>query len=452
MRVAESRRVDEFIDSLPVSRFQKRIVAICFLILMIEGFDTSSVGFIAPAIRAQWKLSPEAMAPLFALGLTGLMIGAVLFGPVADRVGRKKVLAISVLVFGACSLASAAATDITTLVVLRFATGLGLGGAMPNAITLTSEYCPARVRSTLVTMMFCGFTIGAMIGGFISTRIVDLGGWQAILIIGGIAPLLVVPLIVAALPESLRFLVLRNDGRHDTRVAAIASRIADSAGIPALVAEEAAVRSSVRSLFSRDVVSGTIALWVSFFASVAVIYLLMNWLPLMLTEAGVPLAQASLIATMYQVGATVGAVLLGRCMDRLGAGRVLGYSYAGAAFCILLCAMALESKLFLSLAVLATGFFLSGSLICGYALSASYYPTSMRATGVAWANAVGRLGSILGSIVGGTIMQSHVGLKGAILLLAIPVIAAALSMVAIGRASPSRVATGASAKQSVVSE
>src|SRR6476469_4865297 len=184
--------VQEFIDAHPLSPTQRLLLVLCFLVVAVDGFDTGIVGFIAPAIRAELQLDVTRLGPLFAAGLFGLMIGSFAVGPAADRFGRKTMLIASVLGFGGCSVASAFSPDITTLIALRFLTGLGLGGAMPTAITLTSEYCPKRRRSSLVTLMFCGFTIGPALG--------------------------------LALPESVRYLV--SQGGDGSRVAAALRRVA----------------------------------------------------------------------------------------------------------------------------------------------------------------------------------------------------------------------------------
>lgn len=207
----QSMDVQQFIDSQPLSLTQKLIIALCFWVVAIDGFDTAAVGFIAPALKDLWQLQSSQLAPLMGAGLFGLMLGALIFGPLADKIGRKPILVGSVFVFGAASLASAYSPDLTTLVILRFITGLGLGGAMPNAITLTSEYCPTLRRSSLVTLMFCGFTVGSAFGGIVSAQLLDVVGWEGILIIGGILPLATLPLLIWLLPESLRFMVLQKN-------------------------------------------------------------------------------------------------------------------------------------------------------------------------------------------------------------------------------------------------
>nr|ABW22835.1 putative 3-hydroxybenzoate transporter [Burkholderia sp. NCIMB 10467] len=434
MRSSGTLRIDEFIDSRPVSMFQKRVLLLCFFIVAIDGLDTSCIGFIGPAIRAHWHLTAASLAPLFGAGLAGLMIGALCFGPMADRIGRKKVLVISVLVFGLASLASATAPTLQILIAMRFITGLGLGGAMPNAITLTSEYCPTARRSGLVTLMFCGFTVGAALGGLMSAQLVGTIGWQGVLAIGGVLPLLVAPFMLAFLPESIRFLLLSGAKKDYRRVEAIATRIVSRGeAVPQLSAGEQAARSSVKALFAPGVFFGTMLLWTTFFMSLLVVYLLTNWMPVLLASAGVSLKEASLITMMYQVGATVGGIWLGRKMDRFDPQRVLGWSYVAAAALIALCAFSGDSKILVSLSVFGVGFFISGGQIGGYALAAAYYATSNRATGVAWSNAAGRVGSVLGSMLGGAMLGIGLELRDIILLLIIPALIAAIALFTLER-------------------
>lgn len=201
--------VQAFIDAQAVSAFQLRVLSLCFLIVAMDGFDTAAIGFIAPALAHDWQLSPAQLSPILGAALAGLALGAFAAGPLADRFGRKSVLLLSVLFFGGWSLASAYAGSVETLALLRFLTGLGLGGAMPNTITLTSEYCPRRHRALMVTAMFCGFTLGSALGGLLAARMVPALGWESVLLLGGGLPLASLPLLWACLPESVRFLARR---------------------------------------------------------------------------------------------------------------------------------------------------------------------------------------------------------------------------------------------------
>ncbi|SMF33096.1 MFS transporter [Pseudogulbenkiania subflava] len=424
--------VQHFIDALPFSRLQRGILWLCFLVVAVDGFDTAAIGFIAPAIREEWHLTAAALAPLFGAGLFGLMAGALLFGPLADRVGRKTILVLSVTFFGLASLASTAAPDLTWLIVLRFLTGLGLGGAMPNAITLTSEYCPGTRRSSLVTLMFCGFTVGSALGGLASAQILASFGWRGVLFLGGVLPLLLVPLLLRSLPESLRFLVLKR--RPQATIDAVVARLSlGQSSHPELTAHEASDQAPIRELFRAPFAFGTVLLWVSFFMSLLIIYLISSWLPTLLHNTGASLSRASWVTATFQIGGTLGAILLGRLMDRFGACRTLAITYVIGAVFVTLCGASAGQLWLLVLAVFGVGFCVSGSQVGANALAAAFYPTSNRATGVSYANAVGRCGSVVGSLSGGWLMSMQLDMGVILSLLAVPALIAAVAIGSLGR-------------------
>ncbi len=429
--------VQDYLDALPFSRQQRLVLWLCFLVVAVDGFDTAAIGFIAPSIRVEWGLSAAALAPLFGAGLFGLMLGALVFGPLADRLGRKIILTASVTFFGLMSLASVFAPDLTTLVVLRFLTGLGLGGAMPSAITLTSEYCPSKRRSSLVTMMFCGFTVGSALGGLASAQILSHYGWKGVLFLGGVLPLVLVPLLVVLLPESLRFLVLRQ--RPQAEVNSVLRALdPQTATQPLLTARESASRTPIGELFRPPYAVGTALLWLSFFMSLLIIYLISSWLPTLLTSAGADLRTASLVTSVFQIGGTVGAILLGRLMDGVGSARALSMAYAAGAGFVLLCGLSSTHLDLMVLAVFGVGFCISGSQVGANALAASYYPTSSRATGVSWANAAGRTGSVVGSISGGWLVSLGFDAAGILSMLAVPALIAALGIALLERHDAAR--------------
>jgi AAHS family 4-hydroxybenzoate transporter-like MFS transporter len=424
--------VQEVIDSSRLSRMQRVLLLLCFLIVAIDGFDTASIGFLAPAIRAAWSLQATQLTYLFMSGLLGLMLGAMAIGPFADRRGRKVALCFSVGVFGAASLISAASVDIRMLIALRFVTGFGLGGAMPNAITLTSEYCPQGRRSSLVTAMFCGFTIGSALGGVVSARLIPEFGWRSVLIAGGVGPLFLLPFALSLLPESLRFLALR--GAEQEKILSLLRRIAAERDFRDVTFTEPARANEtpVRELFLPEYFTGTLLLWLTFFMSLLVVYLLSNWLPTLMHDAGLSIRRAALITAMLQVGGTVGAVAIGRLMDQFNPYTVLCISYLFAAVSVAFIGKAHTSTGMLVLMVFLAGFFVSGSQVGGGALSAAYYPTTGRATGVSWANGVGRMGSIVGSALGGILLAWKLNLSTVFAVVGIPAAIAGVSMAVMG--------------------
>src|SRR3954452_25069042 len=206
-----------YIDQQPVGGFQIKLLLTCAAVLFLDGFDTQAIGYVAPALAKEWGLSKAALGPVFSAGLFGLMIGALVFGPLADRIGRRKIIIFSTLAFGVGTLVTAFINDVNTLLLIRFLTGLGLGGAMPNAVAMTSEFSPHRRRATMVMIMFCGFSIGAALGGLLAAALIPQFGWRSVFVVGGAAPLLLVPILALRLPESVRFLALT--GSAHARVA-----------------------------------------------------------------------------------------------------------------------------------------------------------------------------------------------------------------------------------------
>ena len=425
--------VQALIDAEPVSSLQKRLLFLCFLVIAIDGFDTAIIGFIAPVVRAEWRLAVAQLGPLFASGLFGLMLGAFSVGPLADRYGRKTMLVASMIVFGAASLMSSYSGGLTAMTALRFLTGLGLGGAMPMTITLASEFCPAARRSSLVTLMFCGFTLGSAMAGLVAARVLPDFGWRVLLVGGGVAPLVLAPVLMVLLPESVRFLVTKR-AAHE-RIAAVLGRISPAAALHDATFVDTAPSSTspVAQLVRGGLLKGTLLLWLAFFMSLLVVYLMTNWMPTLLQQAsGASIADAAFTGAMYQVGGTLGAILVGRCMDHFEPHRVLFASYLmGAAFIVLI-SLWTDTRALMTLAVFAAGACISGGQVGGNALSAAFYPTPYRATGVAWANGVGRGGSIVGSLLGGVLLGVGWPATTVYATVAIPAAISALALGALG--------------------
>ncbi len=378
--MTQRRDLQALIDAAPVGKMQWRVIICCFLVVMLDGFDTAAIGFIAPDIRTHWQLTAGDLAPLFGAGLLGLTAGALLCGPLSDRFGRKRVIELCVFLFGALSLASAFSPDLQTLVFLRFLTGLGLGGAMPNTITITSEYLPARRRGALVTLMFCGFTLGSAFGGIVSAQLVPVIGWHGILVLGGVLPLMLFVALLVVLPESPRWQVRRQ--LPQAVIAKTVSAITRERYVDThfyLIESASVTKGSIRQLFMGRQLPITLMLWVVFFMSLLIIYLLSSWMPTLLNHRGIDLQHASWVTAAFQIGGTLGA-----------------------------------------LAIFGTGIGISGSQVGLNALTATLYPTQSRATGVSWSNAVGRCGAIVGSLSGGVMMAMNFSFDTLFFIIAVP--------------------------------
>jgi AAHS family 4-hydroxybenzoate transporter-like MFS transporter len=362
------------------------------------------------------------------------MIGALLFGPLADRIGRKKIIIFSTLAFGIGALVTAFAKDVNTLLAIRFLTGLGLGGAMPNTIALTSEFSPQRRRATMVMAMFCGFSLGAALGGFLAAGLIPHFGWRSVFIVGGVAPLLLVPMLALKLPESVRFLALT--GRADARVAQLLGRINPRAVVAAatrfVVHEPELVGMPVLHLFRAGRTLVTLLLWVVFFMSLLDLYFLSNWLPTVLNDLGASVSEAAAIGSMLQVGGVVATFALGYIIDRFSF-RALALLYFIAVFAVGAIGQLGHSVALVSMAIFVAGFCIVGGQIAANALAAGFYPTSVRASGVGWALGIGRVGSIVGPLVGGALLTMKWSTGAVFVAAAVAALCAALAAFSLSR-------------------
>lgn len=427
--MTQTQRLDvrELINGNPLSRFQKLVVFLGFCVIALDGFDIAIMGFIAPTLKHEWGVTNYELGFVISAALIGLALGAILSGPLADWLGRKKIIVNSVFFFGFWTIVTAFSQNIEQMIFFRFMTGLGLGAAMPNIGTLVSEYAPDRQRSFLITVIFCGFTFGAAAGGFSASWLIPRFGWHSLMALGGILPLLFAPLLIWLLPESVRFLVVKR--APATRIRAILQRlypgqIADNAEftLPA----QPVNANAMRLVLSRHYRLGSLMLWLVYFMGLFLVYILGSWLPTLVKEVGLTVSQAAVMTAIYQAGGTVGSLFAGWLMDRINPHRALGLIYAIGGLFTMAMGYAAASFALLCLLAFVSGACLNGANTGMNALSARYYPTQARATGSSWMHGVGRMGAILSAFAGAEMMALNLSFENVFLILGIP---AALTVV-----------------------
>ena len=422
--------VQTFLNQHRFSAFQWVIFALCFVIVLLDGFDTAAIGFIAPSLIKEWGVERPALAPVLSAALFGLAAGALLAGPIADRLGRKRVLVGSVFVFAVACFASSYAADLTQLTVLRFITGVGLGAAMPNAVTLMSEYCPDQRRATLTNAMFCGFPLGAAFGGFLAAWMIPQWGWRSVLALGGVTPLVLSVLLLLFLPESVRYMVARSFPVERIRavLARIASGATDAGAFVMHETKASAAKSGLGVVFSGRYAIGSIMLWLGYFMGLVIFYALINWMPILFKDAGLNPKDATLIAALFPLGG-VGAILFGWLMDRFNGNWIIAVGYALTAVAIFAIGQVAGNLGVLVLVVFVAGTLMNTAQSSMPALAAGFYPTQGRATGVAWMLGIGRFGGIAGSFLVAELARRHLDFASIFMIVAVPGVIAALALV-----------------------
>jgi AAHS family 4-hydroxybenzoate transporter-like MFS transporter len=431
--LAEAINISRYVDDRPLSSFQIRVICLCALVVALDGFDAQALGFVAPTLSKDLHLAPGALGPVFGASLFGVMVGSLLFGALADYLGRKWLVIAGVLVFALGSLATSQATSVSDLVMLRFATGLGLGGVLPNTIALTSEYAPQRRRTLLIMLMFMTVSLGSAIGGSVAAKLITAYGWQVIFIIGGVLPLVLCPILIAWLPESLSLLAL--DEQKNNRVRALLMRIDPSASFAPdthfTIVEESGKGFLLPQLFTHRRLVPTLLLWVMFFMNMLDIYFLNSWLPTLTHGVGLDVQAAIAVGIAFQLGGMLGTIGLGLLIERLGFHTILFMTYVAGFVSIMTIGIAGASLPILVPAVFIAGVAVIGGQIGCNAYAAHLYPTYIRSTGIGWALGIGRFGSILGVTVGGVMLAGQWGIPSLFQASAVPQLCSAAVIVSL---------------------
>ncbi|QDL39504.1 MFS transporter [Rhodoferax sediminis] len=430
MSISRTIDIPAVIDANKVGGFQKWILILVGLTVVMDGFDVQSMGYVAPVIIKEWGVNKAMLGPVFGAGLLGMLVGSLALSVLADRIGRRPVLIWASVFFAVFMIWTAHATSIRELEILRFIAGLGLGAIMPNAMALAGEYSPKHRRVTLMMLVSCGFTLGAVLGGLVSAALISAFGWRSVFWVGGIFPLIMAVLMYIRMPESLQFLVLR--GKHLDRVGACLKKIDPSVRIDRdteyVVPEPKGKGTPVGELFRHGRAKATLLLWVVNFMNLLNLYFLSNWLPTIAASSGLTTTNAVLVGTALQAGGVLGTVLMGPAIDRVGFYRVLVPCFLVAAVTIALIGQPGLSLAVLFVVVTITGFCIIGGQPAVNALAATYYPTAERSTGVGWSLGIGRFGSIVGPVLGGILIQYQWSNAGIFYAVAVPALISALML------------------------
>jgi MFS transporter, AAHS family, 4-hydroxybenzoate transporter len=437
--MARTVDVAEVIDGQKISPYQGLIAVMAWMTLFLDGIDNQSIAYVATALTAEWQLPRGALGPVFASGVLGVAIGALVIGPLADRLGRKLVTVSTVIYVAALSFlvtqvgtistlllpAVPAAGNLNVLTVLRFFTGLGLGAVVPLGVVIANEFAPKRRRGAMVTLMGCGYAMGSASGGVLSSILIPAFGWQAQFYTAGALTLLMAAVLWAALPESIRLLTLQKRGREIASILAkINPSLAFAPDTEFSLREEAreasAGRLRVARLFLENRAAATALIWLCFFMNLLALNYLNNWLPTLTAEAGLAQSEANVAASFLQFGGMAGVITLGFLSDRFGFLPVLGTSFALGGIFIGAIGWTGADFYALSATIFAAGFCNIGTQITLAAFTATQYPTDIRSTGVSWAHGVARIGSIVSVLMAGTLLALHWPLQTMYYLVAIP--------------------------------
>jgi MFS transporter, AAHS family, 4-hydroxybenzoate transporter len=385
-------------------RHHVRVAALCFMVLFLEGYDITSMSYAIPSLIDAWHVKPPQFTMALTAGSFGLLFGALSAGLLGDRLGRKPVLIGCTAMFGTFSLLTAFAAGLTSLTALRFFTGLGLGGGIPIAIALATDYAPPDRPRRLVILMSAGISAGNTMGGFIASQIVRLTEWQVIFIVGGLLPILVIPLLILFMPESR---VLR-------------------------VAGQAARRTTPMDLFRNGLAFRTMILWMVNLFNLVGNYFILFWLPAILYAKGLTPSAAILATTMYALGSIICALVTAPIADRFGVERIVASILCVGALCVLLVGSFELPFPLLCLVICGAGIGIGGCQHGINSVSGALYPPAIRATGAGWALGLGRIGQIGGPLVGGTLLQLGWPARDIFLAASVPAACVAAGMATLG--------------------
>ena len=433
VNLRDAVEIDDLIDARPLSWLQKYVMVLCALAVLFDGYDLQVMALTVPALSKAWTIAPSSFGIALSASLFGMGLGAAFIGPLGDRYGRRTILAITLAVVGLSSIASALAQNITQIALCRLFTGAALGASLANAYTLTADFMPRRRRASLITLTYCNTATGALTAGLIAPYAINHYGWQAAFVIGGVLPLLLSVAVATTAPESIKFLLHRRP--QAKAIADVLRRLAPGVAADTVFLKPTAqvLAGSVRDLFTRAFRAPTLLMWLGFAMNSFNLYLLVSWLPTLLTGAGWTPTLAIQAMAFNQLGGIIGGVSLAWMMDRFGAERTLAGGSLLNAVTLGLFLVVPSDFLSWGALLLVIGACTGGAQFAMVSLASSLYPSSILATGTGWALAVARVGAVASPLVGGALIAAGVNPIQVIAGLAGPALVCAMAMLALGR-------------------
>jgi MFS transporter, AAHS family, 4-hydroxybenzoate transporter len=428
---------DSLINARKIGRPQIVVGVLGACALFVEGFDTSAIGYIAPQITREWNVPASTLGTILTADMVGLLLGYLFVAPLSARFGHKRTVIACTTFFGLITFLTITSSGVEMLLFFRFLTGIGVGGAMPSAVALTGEYIPEHRRSTAVTLIYIGFSVGQIGAGLASSLLIEPFSWRAVLAFGGVVTLLFAGLFAFALPESIEYLV--NRGNDRPRAIGTLRRIAPDLEISdsaRLVAGAQGTRKvAVGQLLEDKRALGTVFVWTGMFMNLMIYFFLQKWLTSLLVQVGLSQQEAILATTVGLAGGIVAAFIIGPLMDRVGPYLVVAGLFAFSALSVVLMGtlMAAAGALMLTAMSLMLGFCLSGGQKANNALSVYFYPTALRGTGLGWALGIGRIGGVIGPYVAGLLLQDGWSPSGLFYLSAGPMMIGAITIALMGQ-------------------
>ena len=420
--------VNHIIDHAKFRPFHFNVLVWCLLIILFDGYDLAINGVVLPLLMVEWGLTAMQAGMLASTALAGMMFGAMIFGSLADKIGRKKVIMICIVLFSGLTFAGGFASNPTEFAILRFLAGLGIGGVMPNLVALTSEYAPIRMRSTLVTGMFSGYAVGGVMAALLGSWFTPDFGWQIMFFIAGI-PLFLLPVIWKFLPESLTFIVQQN---RQAEAREIVRRLEPTITVKETTTFEldkvdVPESASVMSLFRRGRTMNTILFCIAFFTCLLTMYALSSWLPKLMMAAGYSMDNSLMFMMVMNIGAVIGIIGGGILADRFHLKPVL--MCLGVMGAVVMSLMGFQSNEFLLyILVFLAGAASIGSQMLLYSYVAQFYPLAVRSTGIGWSSAIGRMGAIIGPILIGGLLGMNLPAHFNFMAVGLPVLITAIAV------------------------